>query len=71
MAAIKRRVMELAAEKPEQSGKKSRKGISKKEAARRRLHGIMTGKIKQSNKSAFKGPVLSDPMAAYKSGYLQ
>jgi hypothetical protein len=30
----------------------------------------MTGKIKQSSKSAFKGPVLSDPQSARDRQYL-
>jgi parvulin-like peptidyl-prolyl isomerase len=51
------------------SASKPKKTISKKEAAKKRLSGILSGKVKHSDKSAFKGSVISDSQAARVRGY--
>ena len=51
------------------SASKPKKTISKKEADKKRLSGILSGKVKHSYKSAFKGSVISDSQAARERGY--
>lgn len=70
MDAIKRRVLEIAAQgATHASASKKSKGISKQQASKKRFSGILSGKVKHSHTSAFKGQVESDPFAAYKRGY--
>jgi hypothetical protein len=73
MEAIKARVREIAAQGASHVSKKPKKTISKKEADRKaaetRLRQIMDGKLKHSDKSAFKGSVISDSQAARVRGY--
>jgi hypothetical protein len=69
MQAILAKVRAYAATTPAPSSRKV-KGISKSQASQKRFEGILNGKIKQSNKSAFKGPVISDPQAARERKYL-
>jgi len=73
------RVKELAAQaqaqaqaqpmKPSRS-RSSRSGISKSQAAEKRFKDILAGKVKHSDKSAFKGPVIRDSQAARARGLL-
>jgi hypothetical protein len=70
MEAIKARINALVAQGSHASHvSKKPKGISKKEAAKKRFSGILSGKVKPSDKSAFKGSVISDSQAARVRGY--
>jgi hypothetical protein len=71
MDAIKRRVLEIAAQgATHASASKPKKTISKEEADRKRFNKIMKGTLKHSSKkSAFKGAVIGDPQAARERGY--
>jgi hypothetical protein len=71
MDAIKRRVLEIAAQSATHaSSSKPKKTISKEEADRKRFNKIMKGTLKHSsNKSAFKGAVINNPQAARERGY--
>jgi hypothetical protein len=71
MEAIKARVREIAAQGATHASHASKKskGITKQQAAKKRFSGILSGKVKHSDKSAFKGAVRSDPQSARQRGF--